>query len=300
MLSALDQYLTYRTTAGYSARVRVRLVSTRKVCGGSAKSSVPTGLPPACERRGVTPRLDGRVVVVTGAARGIGRAVAKGLATEGASLVLADLESSADTLAAAHELGARALAVRVDLTDETDVASLRDAALHEFGAVDVLVNNAGRGRVEAFEDMTLDSWRQILAINLDAMFLTCRAFIPGMREREWGRVVNVASNTFGIVTTWGCAHYVASKGGVIGLTRALASEFGPYGVTVNAVSPGLTRTPATAERMRDLFAYYRDAQPIKRTGVPEDLAGTVAFLASNDAAFLTGQNVVVDGGLLRN
>ena len=244
-------------------------------------------------------RLDGRVAVVTGAARGIGRALAERLAAAGAAIVLADLDAGEETLTAVRGLGAPALAVQVDVSDEVDVAGLREAALGEFGRVDLLVNNAGIGRVEALEDITLSSWRQMMAVNLDAMFLTCRAFMPGMREHGWGRVVNVASNTVGIVIPWGFAHYVASKGGVIGLTRALASEFGPHGVTVNAVSPGLTRTPSTAHMMRDRFDYYRREQPIKRSEVPEDLAGAVSFLASEDAAFLTGQNLVVDGGLLR-
>jgi len=247
----------------------------------------------------VSSRLDGRVAVVTGAARGIGRALAERLAADGAAIVLADLDAGEETLTAVRGLGAPALAVQVDVSDEVDVAGLREAALGEFGRVDLLVNNAGIGRVEALEDITLSSWRQMMAVNLDAMFLTCRAFMPGMREHGWGRVVNVASNTVGIVIPWGFAHYVASKGGVIGLTRALASEFGPHGVTVNAVSPGLTRTPSTAHMMRDRFDYYRREQPIKRSEVPEDLAGAVSFLASEDAAFLTGQNLVVDGGLLR-
>jgi len=246
-----------------------------------------------------TGHANGRVAVVTGTSRGIGRAFAERLAADGAAVAIVDLESGDETLTSVRELGAHALSVRADVSDEASVSRVYQEVVGELGDVDILVNNVGIGRVEALEDITLASWRQLMAVNLDSMFLTCRAFMPGMRERGWGRVVNVASNTVGLVIPWGFSHYIASKGGVLGLTRALASEFGAHGVTVNAISPGLTRTPATAEMMRERFDYYVEEQPVKRSGMPDDLAGALGFLVSDDAAFMTGQNLIVDGGLLR-
>jgi len=154
--------------------------------------------------------------------------------------------------------------------------------------------------------MTFADWRHVMSINLDAAFLTTSAFIPGMKRRGWGRIVNMASSTFGTVVT-DYAHYVASKGGVIGFTRALASEFGPFGITVNAISPSLVRSQGTLSRaprfgratMDEEFAALAKRQAVPRPELPEDLVGTMSFLTSDDAAFVTGQTLYVDGGLVR-
>jgi NAD(P)-dependent dehydrogenase (short-subunit alcohol dehydrogenase family) len=175
-----------------------------------------------------------------------------------------------------------------------------------FGHVDIVVNCAGIFPQKSFPEMTFADWRRVMSINLDGTFLVTAAFVPGMRARRWGRVVNMASSTLGVVVT-GFAHYVASKGGIVGFTRALATDLAPDGITVNAISPGLTRSPGTLVRtprpafktMDDEFAAMAQTQAIKRVEVPDDLVGAVSFLTSDDAAFITGQTLNVDGGRTR-
>ena len=160
---------------------------------------------------------------------------------------------------------------------------------------------------QAFDKMTFADWRRVQAINLDSVFLMSSAFAGGMRQRQWGRIISMASSTLGQVVS-GFVHYMASKAGIVGITRALASELGPDGITVNAISPGLTRSPGTLERtprpgmasMEDEFAFAANMQAIKRPEVPADLVGTVSFLTSDDAAFITGQTLNVDGGRVRS
>ena len=199
--------------------------------------------------------------------------------------------------------GGSALAVSCDVSKPADVAALAQAVEAQFGRCDILVNNAGMYPIQTFDEMTFEDWRRIMSVNLDGQFLTIKAFAPGMRRRRWGRIVNQASDTFALNLV-GFAHYIASKGGVIGLTRALASEFGEDGVTVNAIAPGLVRTPGTAGRKErlggleaaDEFALVASQQSIKRGLVPEDLVGTLSFLTSDDAAPITGQTLYVNGG----
>jgi len=189
-----------------------------------------------------------RVAVVTGASQGIGQAFAVRLAETGRRVVLADITDTSETEKLARHAGAEVLSVHTDVSDEQSVAHLRRQVEGTFGGTDILVNNAGTAAVQAFEDTTLEQWRRMMAINLDSMFLTCQAFLPGMRERGWGRVVNMSSNTLDLHLPWGGAHYIASKGGIVGLTRALASEYGPFGITVNAIAPGLVRRAAVRRR----------------------------------------------------
>ncbi len=245
----------------------------------------------------------GKVAVITGAAMGIGQAYALRLAQGGATIVAADTQSADATVDQVEAAGGSALAVRCDVSKPADVAALAQAVEKELGHCDILVNNAGIYPIQSFDEMTFEDWRRIMSINLDGQFLTIKAFAPGMRRRRWGRIVNQASDTFALNLV-GFAHYIASKGGVIGLTRALASEFGQDGVTVNAIAPGLVRTPGTSGRKErlggledaDEFALVASQQSIKRGLVPDDLTGTLSFLVSDDAAFITGQTLYVNGG----
>ena len=243
----------------------------------------------------------GRVAVVTGAAAGLGAAYAIRLARDGAHVVVADRDDPAATVAAIEAAGGQALGVVCDVSSQESVAEMASRTAERFGRCDVLVNNAGVSPNVAWDDLTLAEWRRTMAINLDAMFLTCKAFCGGMREAGFGRVVNISSNTFGLVIA-GFVHYTASKGGVVGLTRALATDLGPHGITVNAVLPGLTRTGTTLAMWEgtSLFADMAQHQAVHRPGVPADLEGVVSFLASEEARWVTGQSIVVDGGLVRN
>ncbi len=247
-----------------------------------------------------------KVAVVTGAASGIGQAHAVRLASEGAAVVVADIQSGEDTLRAVEAAGGRAIAVRCDVADPDSVAQLGARVQAAFGRCDILVNNAGLIPAQPFEAITFTEWRRIMAVNLDGVFLMTQCFLPGMRERHWGRIVNMASNTFGQKTV-GLTHYVASKGGVIGFTRARSGEVGQYGYTVNGIAPAMTRTPGT-EALHDryagmtqeeLYKFVVGKQSIPRPSVPADLAATLSFLVSEDAGFITGQTIYADGGVVR-
>lgn len=242
-------------------------------------------------------RHAGRVAVVTGGAAGIGQAFVERLAREGMRVVIADLADASDTVARAEAAGGEVLAVRCDIASEEGVAALAEASRERFGPADVLVHNAGIYPLVDFAEMTFADWRRVLAVNLDSAFLLCDAFLPGMRARGWGRVVCLSSTAFH-AGMGGMVHYVASKGGIIGLVRALAAEVGGDGVTVNAIAPSLVRTKGTTDDPR-AFDAVAASQAIARTQVPGDLTGALSFLVSEDAAFVTGQTLVVDGGRVR-
>lgn len=239
-----------------------------------------------------------RVALVTGAASGLGRAFAERLAADGADLVLADVQDMSQVVAAVEEAGRRALPVRCDLTDEDQVAALGRAAQAEFGAVDILVSNAGIYPNATLEELTLTQWRRVFAVNVEASFLVTREFLPAMRRRGWGRVIFTASVSFHVGSP-GFPHYVATKGALLGFMHALATEAGE-GVTVNAIAPSIVRTEGTTEHASDAaFEITRSLQAIQRTQQPQDVVGALSFLVSDDAAFMTGQTLVVDGGLVR-
>jgi NAD(P)-dependent dehydrogenase (short-subunit alcohol dehydrogenase family) len=244
---------------------------------------------------------EGRIAVVTGGAAGLGRAFAERLARDGAAVVVADIADAAATVEAIEAAGGRAVCERCDVAAEPDVDALRDRVLECFGRCDILVNNAGVARNVAWDELDLETWRSLLGVNLDSMFLTCKAFTPGMKENGYGRIVNISSDTFGLLTP-GFVHYIAAKGGVIGLTRGLATDLGDAGITVNAVLPGLTKTPnleAAFGGSDAVFDGVAQMGAIKRHALPADIEAAVSFLAGEDSRWITGQSLVVDGGLFR-
>ena len=248
---------------------------------------------------GPTPgRLKGRVALVTGAAQGIGQALAIRLAQDGADVVIAAHKQPPDaTEAAVKAAGVESLVHHVDVALEQDIAEMAEAVNDRFGRVDVLVNNAGTYPMQGFFEMTYEQWREIFAVNTDSVFHMCRAFVPGMVERRFGRVINVSSTSF-MEGMENYAHYNAAKAAIVGFTRSLAIEVGPAEVTANVLAPGLVRTPTTdsGPQAEGMFEGFLAEQALKRTETPEDLAGAVSWLASEDAAMVTGQTVVVDGG----
>lgn len=238
-----------------------------------------------------------RVAVVTGGAAGIGRAYAQRLARDGHTVVIADINPAQETEQLARAEGVEVASYICDVSQEESVHQFAQAVLQRFGRCDILVNNAGIYYYLPFDDMDFKQWRRTLSTNLDSMFLMCKAFVPGMKERHYGRIVNVSSGSF-TITPPGFAHYVTSKGGVIGFTRALAADLGEFGIVVNAIAPGLVPTE-TARSMWGNTPLFEEAihqQAIKRSVTPEDLANVVSFLTSDDAIFMTGQTLAVDGG----
>jgi pyridoxal 4-dehydrogenase len=241
-------------------------------------------------------KLEGRVAIVTGGAQGIGRAIVDKLAEEGAGVVIADLDREKSEAAAAAVSG---LAIQTDIADPDQVAALVDTTVEKCGKIDILVNNAGIVPFTPWDEIDFAEWRRMMRVNLDGTFLMCRAGSDAMRQNEYGRIVNIASNSI-VAGTPNMAHYEASKGGVFALTRALATELGKHGITVNSVAPGLTSNENTdASPHADAYDFVQMLQAIPRRGVSADIAPAIAFLASEEARWVTGQMLVVDGGHVR-
>lgn len=276
-------------------------------------------------------RLDGKVALVTGGSRGIGRAISLRLAEEGADVVVnyqntkehaAKVSKLIDQIGMADELeklkpriermdskeqakelsdliesiGKHSFICQADVGDMEQVNRMRDLVVDQFGKVDILVNNAGIVRDKSFVKMTHDMWNDVLSVNLDGTFFCTKAFIEGMIERKYGRIVNISS-VIGRMGNFGQANYTASKAGIIGLTKALAKEFAGKGITVNAVAPGFIDTDmvkgVSGEVMEKILAQI----PVRRLGKASEVAGTVAYLASQDGDYITGQVIDINGGL---
>jgi NAD(P)-dependent dehydrogenase (short-subunit alcohol dehydrogenase family) len=247
------------------------------------------------------PSLAGKVAIVTGAAQGIGATYALALAEAGASVVICDVMDPQSTVDAVRAAGGAAMGRITDVTDEAQVAQLVAAAIDAYGAIDILVNNAalfGGLPRKRFTDITPDEWDRVMIVNTRAVFITSKAVVAHMSERRSGRIVNVASTTVHNGTPF-LLHYVASKGAVMAMTRAMARELGEFGIAVNCLAPGLTmseaaRTGSTAVALERVV----QARSFKREQLPEDLVGPLLFLASDESGFMTGQTLVIDGGTI--
>jgi NAD(P)-dependent dehydrogenase (short-subunit alcohol dehydrogenase family) len=237
---------------------------------------------------------EGRTALVTGAGQGIGQAIASALAERGARVIATDIESPQETV---RKIGPTAYALQLDVTQEEDWRSV-SAKSRDVGEVDIVVNNAGYFPNRPIEELDLATWRKTMATNLDSHFLSAKYFLPAMRKKRWGRFVGISSNMVGLAIP-GMSHYIASKMGIIGFMRGLANDVANDGITANAVLPGLINTLATEPQSEEQKRSTWEQQAIKRIGEPEDVTGAVLFLTSNDAAFITGQAIVVDGGQYR-
>lgn len=235
---------------------------------------------------------EGRVAVITGAARGIGQAIALKLARHGAKLVLVDMEEAHET---ASLIEGESLVVAADVSSADDWGRIDEAAQDRFGGADIVVNNAGIGSPKRIDELDIELWRKTLSVNLEAHFLSAKQFVPQMRTKGWGRFVNISSNSIGLAIP-GMSHYMASKMGVIGFVRGLANDVADSGITANAVLPALTNTRLTQDMPEEVKRQTWQTQAIKRFAEPSDIAGSVYFLTSEDASFITGQALVVDGG----
>ncbi len=240
-----------------------------------------------------------RVALVTGGSRGIGRAVALRLAAAGHKVAVnyvANEAAAAETIAAIEASGGTAIPVQADVGDESSVAGMVEHVGAELGAVEILVNNAGIARDDLLMRMSADAWDDVIQTNLKSVYLCSKAALRGMLRAKWGRIVNISS-VAGVYGNPGQANYSAAKAGVIGFTRSLAKEIGSRGITVNAVAPGFIATDMTAALGEGAAEAATKQITLGRLGRPEEVASAVGYLASQDASYITGQTIVVDGGL---
>ncbi|HEU4506143.1 MAG TPA: 3-oxoacyl-[acyl-carrier-protein] reductase [Nitrospira sp.] len=243
--------------------------------------------------------LEGRVAIVTGAAQGIGRAIAETLAEAGADIVVADLDPtrSKETVAAVEKAGRKALNLRVNVADANDTKAMAEQILKDWGKIDILVNNAGITRDGLLLRMKEEDWNVVLQVNLNGTFHCTKAVLQPMTKQRYGRIVNIAS-IVGAMGNVGQANYAASKAAVIGFTKTVAREYASRNVTVNAVAPGFIDTAMTQGLAAEVKEALQKQIPLARLGTPADIANAVRFLVSEDASYITGHVLHVNGGML--
>ncbi|WP_404409107.1 3-oxoacyl-[acyl-carrier-protein] reductase [Jeotgalibacillus malaysiensis] len=245
-------------------------------------------------------KLEGKNAIVTGASRGIGRSIAIELAKNGANVVVnysGNEEKAKETAKEVEAAGTKALVFKADVSNADDVQAMLKETISTFGSIDILVNNAGITKDNLLMRMKEADWDQVMDINLKSVFLTTKAAARPMMKQRRGKIINVSS-IVGVMGNAGQANYVASKAGVIGLTKTSAKELAPRGITVNAVAPGFIETDMTGELSEDVQAAMKQMIPLERFGQPEDIAKAVVFLASDDADYITGQTIHIDGGMV--
>lgn len=250
-------------------------------------------------------RLEGKVVIVTGGAQGIGKAYALRLGEEGAKVVVADIKDAAAVAEMVAAAGGESLALRTDVTDEESTREMAAKTVERFGRIDVLVNNAAFFSTivkKPFYDISAAEWDAVMAVNLKGPFLCAKAVYPHMKQQGKGKIINISSGAFyrGLPDF---LHYVTTKGGIVGFTRSLAREVGAAGIRVNAIAPGYTETDILKENPQDPAEFAQAilaSRCVKRPETPEDITGTLVYLASDDSDFVTGQTIVVDGGTAMN
>jgi len=241
--------------------------------------------------------LNDKVAIVTGSGRGIGRAIALKLAENGATVVVNDIDRSAQAMASEIQAtGKKSLAVTADITSSADVAKMVDAAMDAFGKIDILVNNAGINRDQLLMRMSEEDWDRVLDVDLKSVFLCTKAVLRPMLKQHRGRIVSIAS-IVGLAGNPGQANYAAAKAGIIGFTKSIAREVASRGITVNAIAPGFIDTEMTQRLPENQRQELMARIPLGCLGTPEDVANAVAFLASNEAGYITGQVLTVDGGM---
>jgi 3-oxoacyl-[acyl-carrier protein] reductase len=245
-------------------------------------------------------RLTDKIAVVTGAAKGLGRTFCLGLAREGAKVMAVtrkDMDNLEKTVKMIRAMGGEAEMIQADVASETDTQAMARETIKKFDRIDILINNAaiydGIKRKPFFE-IDLKEWDLVMSVNVKGAFLTIRAVFPFMKDQGYGKIINLASEVF-FTGSNGFAHYVASKGGIIGLTRALAVELGPHNICINCIAPGFTDTEAS-RGIADVSKYDVSKTPLKRLERPEDLVGAALFLAASESDFMTGQTLLIDGG----
>ncbi|OEG00358.1 3-oxoacyl-[acyl-carrier-protein] reductase [Vulcanibacillus modesticaldus] len=244
--------------------------------------------------------LNSKVAIVTGASRGIGKEIALTLAESGANVVInyvGNQERAEEVARQIREMGREALVIQADVSDSKQVDNLISTALSHFGKVDILVNNAGITRDNLIMRMKEEDWDKVIATNLKSVFLLSKAISRPMMKQRYGRIINISS-VVGVLGNPGQANYVAAKSGVIGLTKTLARELATRGITVNAVAPGYIETDMTTNLSEDVKSKLLDQIPLARLGTPKDVANVVKFLVSDQASYMTGQVLHVDGGMV--